>query len=87
MDGNHYPQEPEEDEEEEKVAGTPSDDLIGDKKDKVHDVADNDVSESNQIVKEKKPGVDTPKNVEVHSTESSAVARLNIGNYKKIQNL
>ncbi|ODN00686.1 Membrane cofactor protein [Orchesella cincta] len=86
VDANQYPQEPEEDGHDESkdrpvtTGASDSDDLAGEKEDKTNgDVPDNDVSESNQIVKERKPGVDFPKNVEVHATESSAVARLNIG--------
>lgn len=39
---------------------------------------DNDVSESNQILKAKKPNVDTPNSIEIQHRES-AVARLNLG--------
>lgn len=81
VDGNHYLHEPEQEEDEEIDKGiTGGSSLDSGKKDKINpEVPDNDVSESNQIVKERKPGVDFPKNVEVHATESSAVARLNIG--------
>lgn len=85
VDG-HYPQEPEHEEEVEEdkgaTGGSPTGDLDGAKGDKINpEVPDNEVSESNQIVKERRPGVDFPKNVEVSATESSAVARLNIGKF------
>lgn len=86
VDG-HYPQEPEHEEEVEEdkgitTGGSPTGDLDGAKGVKINpEVPDNEVSESNQIVKERRPGVDFPKNVEVQATESSAVARLNIGEF------
>jgi len=83
---SHHPQE--EDREEDQTSIPPviltnnnknAGDLEGNKKPIGVDLEDNEVSESNRILTQKTPGVETPKSaIEVQHRES-AVARLNLG--------